>query len=313
MRSAKELCALLITRGIRDLSEEEEEVVVDYLEDVGIKVDLDMTGRDLCVALLEKSMLTDLKKKVPITAYANNLLQKNVEKKVEKVEKVVEVKTESLKDKRNREVQTLEKKSRQLPGCLPSDEKLLKSTLYDFVVDEELGVQFLEDNTLQQTAAVSLSSAVYDEIFLRYENPVIELLSDKGFRAYARIVAPHDDRENVIYISSLVANILSIVGNKGAGFVKLCISLPVITKIGFTFYGTDVELQNVLKDLIEKVPNLINAFSYLSLGMVLSVNVGGRDYSLRVDSLLDSDDRPIFAGLIPSFENEIPFEVYPDM
>lgn len=63
MRSAKELCALLITRGLKELNEEEEEVVVDYLEDIGVEVDLDAKPRDLCVALLEKVMTKDLGKK----------------------------------------------------------------------------------------------------------------------------------------------------------------------------------------------------------------------------------------------------------
>ena len=75
MKSAKELCALLITRALKDLGEEEEEVVVDYLESIGVDVDLDMKPRDMCVALLEKTMVKELGKKVPLTAYANSLIK----------------------------------------------------------------------------------------------------------------------------------------------------------------------------------------------------------------------------------------------
>jgi hypothetical protein len=75
MKSAKELCALLITRALKDLGEEEEEVVVDYLESIGVEVDLDMKPRDMCIALLEKTMVKELGKKVPMTAYANSLIK----------------------------------------------------------------------------------------------------------------------------------------------------------------------------------------------------------------------------------------------
>ena len=52
--SAKQLCAQLVTRALQDLTEEEEEVVVDYLESAGISVDLDANPRELCTLLLEK-------------------------------------------------------------------------------------------------------------------------------------------------------------------------------------------------------------------------------------------------------------------
>ena len=36
-KNAKELCAMLITRSLKDLNEDEEEIVVDYLEKLRIK------------------------------------------------------------------------------------------------------------------------------------------------------------------------------------------------------------------------------------------------------------------------------------
>lgn len=41
-RNAKELCAMLITRSLKDLNDEEEEIVVDYLEKLKIKTKLSM-------------------------------------------------------------------------------------------------------------------------------------------------------------------------------------------------------------------------------------------------------------------------------
>ena len=39
--SAKSLCAMLITRSLKDLTEEEEEIVADYLHDMGVSVRCD--------------------------------------------------------------------------------------------------------------------------------------------------------------------------------------------------------------------------------------------------------------------------------
>lgn len=52
-KSAKELCAMLITRALKDLNEDEEEIVVDYLEKIGVKTKLTMKPRELCTLLLE--------------------------------------------------------------------------------------------------------------------------------------------------------------------------------------------------------------------------------------------------------------------
>ena len=315
MKSAKELCAMLITRAIKDLGEDEEEVVVDYLESIGVEVDLDMKPRDMCVALLEKTMVKELGKKVPMTAYANSLI-KPVEKKVENF---AEKELERKREQRRKARLELEKKAGVLPGCILAGENPLKKTLYDFQVDEELGI--IPNGTgFQYSAAISLSNNLYDKIFLEYENPVVELLTAKGFRGYSRVTAPHSGADNLVYVSPLIASLLNFDKREG-GFLKLCISLPEIKKVDFTFYGNNTELQENLKTIIEKVPYTINAFSYLSLGMILTVdlaaegsqNVEPKEVQLRVDALFDSDDRPLFAGILPFAESEIPFEIKPDL
>jgi len=303
MRSAKELCALLITRGLKDLGEDEEEIVVDYLEDIGIEVDLDAKPRDLCAALLEKAMVKDLGKKVPLTAYANSLLGK-----VEKVKS----KIENIADKRKNLVRALENRVKNLPGCIVSDDKILQKTMYDFKTDENLGIMVLENNEMRYSAVVSLSQNLYDKIFSKYESPVLELISSKGSRAYGRVAEIHSDSDNIVYISPLLAKILDI-GTKGGGFLKLCSSLPEIRRINFTFYGTDAKLQKSLKKIIDETPSVINAFSYLSLGLMLIFVIDGKEVELRVDGLFDADDSPIFAGVIPFSESDIPFDIVADL
>ncbi len=311
MKSAKELCAMLITRAIKDLGEDEEDVVVDYLESIGVDVDLDMKPRDMCLALLEKTMVKDLGKKVPLTAYANSLIKpKEPENKAEKeLERRREVRRKTRID--------LEKKAGSLPGCVFAGENPLKKTLYNFQVDQELGI-VPNDNGFQYSAAISLSRRLYDNIFLEYESPVVELLTAKGFRGYSRVTAPHEGPDDLVLVSPLVAALLNFDKREG-GFLKLCVSLPEIKRVQFTFYGNDKELQENLKTIIEKVPYTINAFSYLSLGMVLTVELAAegagkdKEVQLRVDALFDSDDRPLFAGILPFAESEIPFDINPDI
>ena len=313
MKSAKELCAMLITRAIKDLGEDEEEVVVDYLESIGVEVDLDMKPRDMCVALLEKTMVKELGKKVPMTAYANSLI-KPVEKKVENF---AEKELERKREQRRKARLELEKKAGVLPGCVLAGENPLKKTLYDFQVDEELGIVPKNDGGFQYSAAISLSNNLYDKIFLEYENPVVELLTAKGFRGYSRVTAPHSGADNLVYVSPLIAALLNFKNREG-GFLKLCISLQEIKKVDFTFYGNNSELQENLKTIIEKVPHTINAFSYLSLGMILTVDLAAegspsKEIQLRVDALFDDEERPLFAGILPFAESEIPFDIKPDL
>ena len=109
----------------------------------------------------------------------------------------------------------------------------------------------------------------------------------------------------------MVAFLLDI-GQRDGGFLKLCSSMPDIAKAKFTFYGSREELDGVLQKLIEKLPSVINAFSYLSLGMILMTNIDGKEIHVRVDGLTDFDERPIFAGLIPFGSGDLPFDIEAD-
>ena len=309
MRSAKELCSMLITRSLKDLNEDEEDIVIDYLEDIGIEVNLDMKPRDMCVALLEKTMKKDLGKQVPLTAYANNVLGKS---KSESDEKLKIKEKQFIESKRIKDRKILEDKSKTLPGCIVSDKDILSKQLYDLKVDPTLGIVKLEDGTSQYTASVSLSDDLYNKIFLSHENPILEINTSKGYKAYSRIVEAHSGSSNLVLISPLVAAILDI-KNIDGGFLRLCMYLPEISKVGFTFYGNKQELEDVLPLLINKLPSVINAFSYLSLSMVLNTNINGKNVEVRVDKLEDQDETPIFAGTIPFGEKDLPFEIQPDI
>lgn len=303
--SAKELCAMLITRSLKDLTEDEEEIVVDYLEDMGISVDLDAKPRDLCVSLLEKTMEKELGKRVPISAYANSLISK---KQVEKEEKAKQQKKKEIQERRAKEQRVLEQKS--LPGCVASD--FLSKNLFKLQVDPSVGIMDLSDGTSQYSAVISLSEDLYTSIFTNFSNPIIEIISSKGKKGYARLAEPHGEDSNTVYISPLVAFLLDV-GQKDGAFLKLCSSIPDIAQAKFTFYGSRKELDEILPLLIEKLPSVINAFSYLFLGMLLMTNINGKEVYVRVDGLTDFDERPIFAGLIPFAEGDLPFEIEPDL
>jgi len=307
-RNAKELCAMLITRSLKDLNDDEEEIVVDYLESLKIKTKLSMKPRELCTLLLEKAMEKDLGVKVPITAYANSILakeeqSKNLTKKISDETKV--------KVRRSQSQKNLEALENKLPGCLVSD-NIFGRKLHNLIVDPDLGIMNLEDGTSQYSASISVSEKLYNDIFLSNNRPVIELKTNKGFKAFAKIAFPHAGSDLDVYVSPLISLILNLTGSDLA-FLQLCNSLPTISHVKFTFYGTQEDLNKVLKDLIIKLPSTINAFSYLSLGMVLVIAVNNKNIEVRVDSLTDDNDRPIFAGLIPVSETDLPFDISPDI
>lgn len=308
-RNAKELCAMLITRSLKDLNDEEEEIVVDYLEKLKIKTKLSMEPRELCTLLLEKSMEKDLGKKVPITAYANSVLNKEQQVKEEKA-KVV--KSENIKSNRSLSQKNLEEMESKLPGCLPGD-NVFGRQLYNLIIDPNVGIMNLPDGTSHYSAVISVSERLYNDIFLNNTTPIIELRTNKGFKAFAKIAFPHSGNDMDVYVSPLIAQILNLSGMRNAAFLQLCNSLPDISHVKFTFYGSQAELDKVLQTLITKLPFTINAFSYLSLGMVLIVNLNGQEVQVRVDSLSDDTERPIFAGLIPFAETDLPFDISPDL
>jgi len=303
MRNAKELCAMLITRSLKDLNEDEEEIVVDYLEDLGIETDLDTKPKDLCYTLLTK--IKD--ERVPLTAYANSILSKEKEKVIEKKKEIQE---KDLVRKRFGEQKKLE--TTKLPGCVPSEDNIFSKNLYTLKSDPRVGIVNLNDGTAQYSSLISLSSDLYTKIFLDYSNPVIEITNSKGNKAYTRVGEPHDGSSELILVSPLISTLLNF-KNVDGGFVRLCIHLPEISKVDFTFYGNKMELDEILPSLITKLPSVINAFSYLSLGMVLKTKINGREIEVRVDKLEDTDLRPIFAGLIPFSEGDLPFEITPDI
>lgn len=307
--SAKQLCAMLITRSLKDLSEEEEEIVVDYMDKLGIEVDLDMKPKQLCQLLLEKIMEKELKKKVPITAYANQLLGKETEKVEEKRQFL---KQQELEKGRKNKERSLEETSRKLPGCAVSRSNVVAKTLYDLVVNPDLGIITMPDGTSHYSSVVSLSSDLYSNIFSETDAPVLEITSSKGNKAYVRISEIHEEPSNIVYVSPLVGYVLGM-EMRGGGYLKLCTSLPNISRAKFTFYGTKETLNAILPTLIAKLPAVINAFSYLSLGMVLVTDVEGKEVKVRVDELTDTDERPIFAGLVPFGEGDLPFDIEADL
>jgi hypothetical protein len=310
-KNAKELCAMLITRALKDLNDDEEEIVVDYLEKLRIKTKLSMKPRELCLLLLEKTMEQEYGKgkTIPLTAYANSLLNKESEATQQKQKVIREV---DLKLNRSRSQKNLESMSNKLPGCLVSENNIFSRNIYNLIIDPELGIVNLEDGTSQYAAMISVSTRLYENIFLANETPIIEIRTNKGFKAYAKLGAPHEGSDNEVYISPLVAYILNIEAG-GSAFLQLCISLPNIAHVKFTFYGNRSELDLILKDLIAKLPSVINAFSYLSLGMILTTTINGKEVQVRVDSLRDDTERPIFAGVLPFAESDLPFEIDPDL
>jgi len=307
-RSAKELCAMLITKGLKTLTDDEEEVVVDYLDDLGIETTLDDTPKDLCVKLLDNVMQKDIGKKIPISAFANSIIDKE---KKSAVEKNIIKEQRDQKNKRENKEKELKNKINNLPGCVQDANNIFKKTLYNFIVRDDIGISELPNKNLQYNAEVSINSDLYNKVFLDISTPVLEITTNLGNKGYTKITSLHDESPDIIYISPLVASILKING-LGSGNVKLCVDIPRISKVDFTYYGNNEKLQTILKNLTVTLPLVINAFSYLSLGMILKTIVDDNEVNVRVDKLYDENNDLIFVGIIAPGESDIPFDIVAD-
>lgn len=312
-RTAKELCALLITKQLKELNEDESDVVVDYLEDIGIEVDIDTSDNTLCRSLLDRVMQDELGRSVPISAYANQIVTtlKNME-----YTKTLEKERRDTERKRKNIQKLLEKEHTELSGCVVGNIGIPKG-LFVFIVDPDLGIQRDSDGNMIYTAVVSVSPSLYEQIFLNVNNPVLELITSTGNRGYVKLGEPTllPTDSNQIYISPLVSRLLKLDGEPNkSGFIRLCIKMPTISKINFTFYGNKNQLDSNLEYFINKLPDTINAFSSLSLGMeLILLKSDGETLTVRVDGLLGENGNPIFSGLIPVGLTDLPFEISPDI
>ena len=303
--SAKELCALLITRQLENVNEEQEDLIVDYLDELGIDVDIDEKPQQICRKLLQLTMQEELGRTVPLTAYANKILGTEKSKRKEKD-------TKKVLEKRKEKKQKLKRKSRELPGCIPA-ENMLKG-LFIFIVDPDLGIETDMEGDKYYKAVVAVSPNLFEKIFLATTDPIIELTTSKGDKGYARVSTPADiAADNMIYVTPLVATMLNLTDVTTEGFVKLCIKMPTIGKIDFTFYGSQEALDKNLSDLVRKLPLMINAFSSIQLGMEINVRKNGNTITVRVDELRDTDGEKIYAGIIPFGLTDIPFDIEPDV
>jgi hypothetical protein len=303
MKSAQEVCAMLLLRSIKTLNSEEEELIADYMADIGYEVTFDKDPRGLCQFLLEDAMQQELGHKAPMTAYAHSVIdaQAKVREERKKLDRLRE-----LDKKRGAEKKRLASNEKKLPGC-NINKSILKNVAHKLRFDEKLGY---DRDTGRHAAVVAVSSRLYNQIFLEIDNPVVELMALKtGKVCYARIAEAHEEADDVVYVSELVSDILGT--KRGDVVMKLCNSLPSVKHIDLTYYGTQAELDGVLEEVIQNLQVTINGFSYVFLGMELYVETKDGRKAVRVDGLYD-DEMPIFAGLIPFGENDVPFEIKPD-
>lgn len=302
-RKAKEICALLITRGIQNLDEDQEFIIDDYFDELGIELDLDTDYDKLCRDLLRKAKIKDGMERAPLPAYAHSLLSKGKEMDAKKE---LEKQRKFLNIKRRQKIKDLVRRSRNLEGCKSAAEM---NDVYSFVVNPDVGIKNLPTGDQQYEAFIRVPADLYTKIMSDYDSPVFEI-NYKNNLGYGRIEGYHENGD-VIYISPLIQALLespdrfSAVGN-------LCRSMPTISKIRFTYYGTRDELSKILPKLTLSLPHAINAFSYLSLGMVLKTAIDGSEQEVRVDALRDINNTPIFSGIIPLGDSDIPFEIDPE-
>jgi len=310
MRSAQELCALLITRGVKSLSDDEEEIVVDYLDSIGIEVSLDDKPRDMCQTLLRKLMEEKSERPIPITAFANKILEKTQKDRTRKEETRNKNREEEAIRRRDVQIRTkrandelgFDKLRNRLPGCQQAN-GVFNQNVYDIQVDYDLGLQPLSDGNYQYKSVISLPSDLISQVYGITDNPIVEIKVGRT-TAYARIEGGSEDG---IRISRLTSDILKLQEPFVQASLRLCSSMPTIQSVNFTYYGSREELDLILPNLINRLPETIEAFSYLSLGLILRTVV-----LVRVDQLIDTNGDPVFSGLLPFGVSDIPFDINPE-
>lgn len=318
--NAAEVCARLLTRALKELTEEQEELVTDYLYSIGINIEADISSRDMCLVLLEKLMIDEYGNKVPVTAFANNILEKA--KKASEI-RAQQVKAQQITYNRALKEKELKQQTGNMLGCEISNTNIFSKIPYKLVIDPTIrtDVNRAEEAEGAYSAVILLSTNLYNELLLNFDSPLLEIVTLKGARAYVRVQGTYESSndDHVIHITPLVAEILELDPNvkSAQAFVKLCNALAEISFVEFRYYGTQEELNGVLQQIQEILPSIINRYSYLSLGMVFKLqipdNIGVlNQHEVRVDRIYDTNKDSIYAGIIPQGDVAIEFEIFPD-
>ena len=213
MSKAKELCALLLTRGLKTLSSDEEDTVVDYLSDMGIDVDIDARPQDICITLMSKLLADEMEedRAVPLAAvraYSSRVLEELEEEKQEKAIQQQKLRQQQeererlmrLQKERKATESTLRQNISDLPGCYQDDE-IFTQRSYTLEVNDNVGLDQLPDGSYQNTAKIRLPANLFDRVFTATDNPIIEIIAN-GKQAYARLEGVSNN--NNILVSPLI-------------------------------------------------------------------------------------------------------------
>lgn len=306
MKSAKELCARYITRQITELDEEEKDDIYYYLDDRGYEVTTETKPRQLCMMLMEDLIKKEGAGRIPITAYSHKIIQDLDRAREVRARKYAEAEE---KAQRRRKIMELERSSSVLPGCVKDRSGIVPNVPYSFILDPAVGL--IRDSEGQEVykSLVNVPENIYMQIFTRgIDKPVLELSTPRGKKTYARIAGPHSGINNMLLLNFLTQEELGLrEGDKI--FMKLCVDMPEITSIMFTYYGTQEELNEILPELIVKLPKNINTMTSLKLGDEIHVD---NRYTVRIDKLYSEGGEEVFSGIFPLGYSNVPFEIEPE-
>lgn len=316
--SAKELCAKLITRKLSDLSPDEKEDVYYWLDDRGYDLNVDMSSRTLCSMLMQDLMKEEVEKednikegmgrsvRIPMTAYANKVLQ---EEKAKRKQREKLRKTQKIRQVRQQNVKELQNKIVELPGCIRDNSGVIGQRKYLALTEPNVGL--VNSQGTEYTAAfVTVPQNMYGQIFDKSDNPILEITAGSGIKTHARIEGPHDGSDDIIFVSVLIAQILQ---SQTEVSLKLCVDMPIVKSINFTYYGTEKDLSKIEVELSEKLPEVINMLASLQLGMELQVALSSGIEKVLISELRDTQEREVYSAVLPLGLSEIPFEVKADI
>lgn len=296
-KNAQELCSELLLNITKNLTDEEEELVVDYLDNIGIEVDLDVEQNKMCRMLFD-SLTKKLPGRVPVQALANKILDDRKIRLGENVETKTEESLEERRDKISDQLLTSGKTT-----CVLDESNIVPTNqMYKFITDE-LGITTESDYT-HYNAVVKLPIKLYEKIFFNVENPVLKITKFGGNHesTYVKINGYNDK----FYTNESIVEPIEITDITDDYKNRIIIDkhTPYISHVKFIYYGDKKELNK----------NLLAIRNSLKENDVRSFRVGStvladKGYKFMVGSIKDENNRNVSIGRIKYDMDDIKFDI----
>jgi len=310
-KSANELCALLITKQVEGLTIEEEDLVVDYLYKIGIDVSPNDSQQVICNTLISKLLEKEGTARIPRTAFANKLIENERQFKIDQANRM---RKQRIYDHRLKQVDSLVSAARRTECLLDTTGLIPPEKIYTLIKKNDFGLFEGLNGSKYIKAVIKIPSNLYKKIFQHIDIPILKItpIGKDSMIEYIKIEGYHNDDTDFIYMTESTRILLNI-DEIGAAKLQLCKSVSVIDQIDFIFYGNNEQLIKYVEAIKILLPNLINAYSVLKVGITLTLFDKNNILLVVLIHKLYSNGKEVFIGALPPGTNEIPMNILADI